>query len=49
VLQIFEKGNKIILKDDNFSDLNIVKSESLEFEILNRNCISVKFKKALLG
>jgi hypothetical protein len=43
-LQIFEKANKLILKDDNFSGLNIVKSDALEFEILNRNGISVKFK-----
>jgi hypothetical protein len=43
-LQIFDKANKIILKDDNFSDADILKSGGLEFEILNRNGISVKFK-----
>lgn len=47
-LQIIEKGNTIIIKDDNFSDVDIVKSDALEFEILNRNGISTKFKKAKL-
>ena len=47
-LQILEKGNTIIIQDDNFSDANIVKSDELEFEILNQNGIPVKFKKALV-
>ena len=47
-LQILEKGNTIIIQDDNFSDANIVKSDELEFEILNQNGIPVKYKKALV-
>ena len=43
-LQIIKKGNTVTIQDDNFSDINIVKSDALEFEILNRNGISVKFK-----
>jgi hypothetical protein len=45
-LQIIEKGNTIIMKDDNFSDADILKSDALEFEILNRKGIPAKFKKA---
>ena len=47
-LQIIEKGNTIIIQDDNFSDANIVKSDALVFEILNRNGLPTKFKKALV-
>ena len=45
-LQVIKKGNTVIIQENNFSDINIVKSDALEFEILNRNGISVKFKKA---
>jgi hypothetical protein len=47
-LQIIEKGNTIIIQDDNFSDANIVKSEALEFEILNRNGLPTKFNNVLV-
>lgn len=47
-LQILEKGNTIMIQDDNLSDANIVKSDALEFEILNRNGVPKKFKKALV-
>jgi hypothetical protein len=44
-LQIIEKGNTIIIQDDDFSDANIIKSDALEFEILNRNGLLQNLRK----
>jgi hypothetical protein len=47
-LRIIKKGNTTSIEDDNFSNASILKSDALEFEILNQNGIPTKFKKAKL-
>jgi hypothetical protein len=45
---MIKNGNTLIIQDDNFSDASIVKSDTLDFEILNRNGLPTRLKKALV-